>query len=86
MGYGIFYWWVTQRLTSMIENIDRKEQDEPLILDTESFHDNAIKICDKCDKLCTHFCKTCNENLCKLCIVDYYKNKNFTKNHEMVPI
>ena len=48
--------------------------------------DDFIKICGKCEKIATHFCQTCNENLCKFCIIDHYKNPDFTKNHEMIPI
>ena len=46
----------------MIENIDSNEKDELFILDNESFHDNAIKLCDK---LCTPFCKTWDEYICE---------------------
>ena len=49
-------------------------------------HDDFIKICGKCEKIATHFCQTCNENLCKFCIIDHYKNTEFTKEHEMIPI
>ena len=42
--------------------------------------DDFIKICGKCEKIATHFCQTCNENLCKFCIIDHYKNPDFTKN------
>ena len=52
----------------------------------QSNHDDFIKICGKCEKVATHFCQTCNENLCKFCIIDHYKNTEFTKNHEMIPI
>ena len=45
-----------------------------------------IKICGKCEKVATHFCQTCNDNLCKFCIIDHYKNPDFTKDHEMIPI
>ena len=52
----------------------------------QSSHDDFIKICGKCEKVATHFCQTCNENLCKFCIIDHYKNPKFTKDHEMIPI
>ena len=52
----------------------------------QSNHNDFIKICGKCEKVATHFCQTCNENLCKFCIIDHYKNPDFTKNHEMIPI
>jgi hypothetical protein len=52
----------------------------------QSSHDDFIKICGKCEKVATHFCQTCNENLCKFCIIDHYKNPDFTKDHEMIPI
>ena len=52
----------------------------------QSSHDDFIKICGKCEKIATHFCQTCNENLCKFCIIDHYKNTEFTKEHEMIPI
>ena len=41
--------------------------------------DDFIKICGKCEKVATHFCQTCNDNLCKFCIIDHYKNPDFTK-------
>ena len=44
-----------------------------------SNHDDFIKICGKCEKVATHFCQTCNDNLCKFCIIDHYKNPDFTK-------
>ena len=34
----------------------------------------------------THFCKTCEENLCKFYIIKHYKNKFFNKDHKMIPI
>jgi hypothetical protein len=49
-------------------------------------HDEGVQMCHKCSQLATHFCKTCQNNLCKFCIVKHYQNINFTKNHEMVPI
>ena len=52
----------------------------------QSSHDDFIKICGKCEKVATHFCQTFNENLCKFCIIDHYKNPDFTKDHEMIPI
>ena len=54
--------------------------------ENQSNHDDFIKICGKCEKVATHFCQTCNENLCKFCIIDHYKNPDFTKDHEMIPI
>ena len=30
--------------------------------ETQSSHDDFIKICGKCEKVATHFCQTCNEN------------------------
>ena len=51
-----------------------------------SNHDDFIKICGKCEKVATHFCQTCNDNLSKFCIIDHYKNPDFTKNHKMIPI
>ena len=52
----------------------------------QSSHDDFIKICSTFEKVATHFCQTCNENLCKFCIIDHYKNTDFTKDHEMIPI
>ena len=48
--------------------------------------DVGVPICHKCVKLATHFCKTCNHNLCKHCIINHYRNKYFTKDHEMLPL
>ena len=50
-----------------------------------SSHENALKLCN-CEELATFFCKTCDENLCKLCIIIHYKNKEFKKDHDMIPI
>ena len=47
--------------------------------ENQSNHDDFIKICGKCEKVATHFCQTCNDNLCKFCIIDHYKNPDFTK-------
>ena len=54
--------------------------------ENQSNHNDFIKICGKCEKVATHFCQTCNDNLCKFCIIDHYKNPDFTKDHEMIPI
>ena len=27
-----------------------------------------------------------DQNLCKFCIIDHYRNTNFTKNHDMIPL
>ena len=54
--------------------------------ENQTSHDDFIKICGNFEKVATHFCQTCNENLCKFCIIDHYKNPNFTKDHEMIPI
>ena len=54
--------------------------------ENQTSHDDFIKICGKCEKVATYFCQTCNENLCKFCIIDHYKNPDFTKDHEMIPI
>ena len=52
----------------------------------ESPHDGAVPTCSKSPTLATHFCKTCEENLCKFDIIKHYKNKFFNKDHEMIPI
>ena len=57
----------------LVIDIDDENQTSP---------DDFIKICGKCEKVC----QTCNENLCKFCIIDHYKNPDFTKDHEMIPI
>ena len=54
--------------------------------ENQSNHDAFIKIWGKCEKVAIHFCQTCNDNLYKFCIIDHYKNPDFTKNHEMIPI
>ena len=48
----------------------------------------GIPSCSKqdCENLATHFCKTCEQNLCKFDIIKHYKNKLFNKDHEMIPI
>ena len=62
------------------------ELNKSLVVDIEeSSHDLAVVIC-KCEKLATHFCRSCDQNLCKFCIIDHYKNKNFIKDHEMIPL
>ena len=63
------------------------EINNSLVFDIEeSSHDLAVVICHKCEKLATHFCRNCDQNLCKFCIIDHYKNKNFIKDHEMIPL
>ena len=63
------------------------ELNKSLVVDIEeSSHDLAVVICHKCEKLATHFCRSCDQNLCKFCIIDHYKNKNFIKDHEMIPL
>ena len=54
----------------------------------ESPYDGGIPSCSKqdCENLATHFCKTCEQNLCKFDIIKHYKNKLFNKDHEMIPI
>ena len=52
----------------------------------ESPHDGAVPTCSKSPTLATHFCKTCEENLCKFDIIKHYKYKIFNKDHEMIPI
>ena len=42
-------------------------------------HDEGVQICHKCPHLATHFCKTCENKLCKFCIIKHYQNTNFTK-------
>ena len=54
--------------------------------ENQSNHNDFIKICGKCEKVATHFCQTCNDNLCKFCIIDPCKNPDFTKDHKMIPI
>ena len=73
------------------KNLPKKNQIMQNFLDkkaskNQTSHDDFIKICGKCEKVATHFCQTCNENLCKFCIIDHYKNPDFTKDHEMIPI
>ena len=43
----------------------------------ESPHDGGVPTCSKSPALATHFCKTCEENLCKFDIIKHYKNKFF---------
>ena len=54
----------------------------------ESPHDGGIPSCSKqdCENPATHFCKTCEQNLCKFDIIKHYKNKLFNKYHEIIPI
>ena len=72
----------------MFPNMTRPDMNMVIDIDDEnqSNHDDFIKICGKCEKVATHFCQTYNDNLCKFCIIDHYKNPDFTKNHEMIPI
>ena len=55
---------------------------------SESSHEHAVKFCDlpNCDHLATFNCKSCNENLRKFCITKHYKNKDFKKDHDMIPL
>ena len=48
----------------------------------KSAYEEVISFYNGCENLTTHHCKTCDSNLCKFCIIDHYKNTEFTKNHE----
>ena len=52
----------------------------------QSAHNDYMIMCHSCEKPATHFCKSCDQNLCKFCIIDHYRNTNFTKNHDMIPL
>ena len=45
----------------------------------ESKHEEGVQICHKCPQFATHFCETCENKLCKFCIIKHYQNTNFTK-------
>ena len=48
----------------------------------KSAYEEVIAFYNGCENLTTHHCKTCQSNLCKVCIIDHYKNTAFSKNHE----
>ena len=53
--------------------------------DSDDSNDNDYMImCHSCEKPATHFCKSCDQNLCKFCIIDHYRYTNFTKNLDMI--
>ena len=54
--------------------------------ENQSAHNDCMMMCHICKKPATHFCKSCDQNLCKFCIIDHYRNTNFTKNHDMIPL
>ena len=54
--------------------------------ENQSAHNDCMIMCHSCEKPATHFCKSCDQNLCKFCIIDHYRNTNFTKNHDMIPL
>ena len=54
--------------------------------ENQSAHNDCVIMCHSCEKPATHFCKSCDQNLCKFCIIDHYRNTNFTKNHDMIPL
>ena len=51
-----------------------------MVIDIDKFaHEEVIAFCNVCENLAKHHRKTCDGNLCKFCIIDYYKNTVFTK-------
>ena len=51
------------------------------ISDSDSLSDSDNLNERKCKKIVS-----CDQNLCKFCIIDHYRNTNFTKNHDMIPL
>ena len=49
--------------------------------DSDSLSDSDNLNERKCKKIVS-----CDQNLCKFCITDHYRNTNFTKNHDMIPL
>ena len=76
----------TCKKQSVAEKMNQTKDPEVVDLDFESVHDDRLPVCHHCYDLATHFCKTCDTNLCKVCIVSHYKNQNFKRDHEMIPI
>ena len=69
-------------------NNARKSLDFLLEKSSESSYELAVKFCDlpNCDLLATFNCKSCNENLCKFYIIKHYKNNDFKKAHDVIPL
>ena len=67
----------------MQENLDFALEDS-----SESSHEHTVNFCGlpNYDLLATFSCKSCNENVCKSCIIKHYKNKDFIKDHDMIPL
>ena len=52
----------------------------------QSAHNDCKIMCHSYEKPATHFCKSCDQNLFKFYIIDHYRNANFTKNYELIPL
>ena len=70
--------WLKHELNEHIASVHEEEN--------QSAHNDCMIMCHSCEKPATHFCKSCDQNLCKFCIIDHYRNTNFTKNHDMIPL
>ena len=53
--------------------------------ENQSAHNDCMIMCHSCEKPATHFCKSCDQYFCKFCIIEYYRNTIFSKNHDMIP-
>ena len=69
-------------------NNARKSLDFSIEESSESSHEHTVNFCGlpNCDFLATFSCKSCNENFCKFCIIKHYKNKDFQKDLDMIPL
>ena len=59
---------------TMVNN-ETLNHEKTLITDNDlSHHNDGMIMCHGCEIPATHFCKSCNQNLCKFCIINHYKN------------
>ena len=52
--------------------------------ENQSARNDCMIICHSFENPATHFSNSCDQNLCKFCIIDHYRNTNFTKNYGMI--
>ena len=69
-------------------NNARKSLDFSLEESSESSHEHTVNFfgLPNCDFLATFSSKSCNENFCKFCIIKHYKNKDFQKDLDKIPL
>ena len=71
---------------TMVNNETLNHEKNVIIDNDLSPHNDGMIMCHGCEIPATHFCKSCNQSLCKFCILNHYKNTTFTKNHDIISL